>query len=281
MRAALAVLLCCLSLATAHGPAHGQDKGAKKPRHDMSVRAFRAEAPEKEAVLTLDCQLDDRFPIGWDDLRENQYSIRLREPGTTDTIFALAAKGKKEGKDAFAALKDGKVHRLTVGLCALRKLGGAPVGGWAVIQRVLTESEAVQPAAAAAAPAKAKEPKRVGDDARSYFILLYGEPTKKGTVAAGKILKDSPAMFLTYGDKSVRVILRPIDPNRPVDGQTKWRLSHFTSSVNGAKLTAELAAGRLAGRMMRNEDELTEPLDDVGPFLIPPPFRGVPAAPKK
>lgn len=120
----------------------------------------------------------------------------------------------------------------------------------------------------------------IGHDALSYFLELYGKPTKKGTVAAGKILKDSPAMFLTYGDKSVRVILRPIDPKRPVDGQTKWALSHFTSSVNGAKLTAELAAGRLAGRMTRNEEELTDPVEDGGLFGIPAPFRGAPTLKK-
>src|SRR5579883_2359613 len=128
MRLALVSLNLAAALLGLAAVTAGQEKQAPKRRHDMSLRAFRAEAPEKEAVLTLDCQLDDRFPAGWEDLRENQYSIRIREPGTKDAMFALVGKMSKEGKAAFAALKDGKVHRLTIGLCPLRKLGGEPVG---------------------------------------------------------------------------------------------------------------------------------------------------------
>lgn len=118
-----------------------------------------------------------------------------------------------------------------------------------------------------------------GFDAESYFRETYGKPTKSGTVAAGKIFKNSPARWLVYGPQRVRIVLKPAEPVKLGDQVKSWHFASFTDPVTLAVIEPNEAARRLAPLAVdMNGQEAT----DDNPYRIPPPFRGVPtAAPKK
>jgi hypothetical protein len=83
-------------------------------RHDMALKTFLATAPRDPKTFRLICQLSDYYNYDFANARQSHYSIRMLEPGTSDSITGYVARTSALGQRILEDLKDGKMHWHTV-----------------------------------------------------------------------------------------------------------------------------------------------------------------------
>ncbi len=88
---------------------------APQTAYEMSLTAYAADTPDRPVRFTVNAKLEtfiDPFgPFGG--MEKTSYAVDLDE-GTEDMLTAVLPKDSPDGRRAFAALKDGRWHGVTV-----------------------------------------------------------------------------------------------------------------------------------------------------------------------
>ncbi len=81
--------------------------------NSITLKAFKATAPNQRTTLRVAAQLDDYFNYQYTDAKPTHFSIKLKDY-RGDYIHGYVQKGSKLGKYLYELLQDGTGHQITV-----------------------------------------------------------------------------------------------------------------------------------------------------------------------